>query len=161
MPIVAAAAIDGKLDGAGIDLDDAGAAHARYAAGRGATRRDPRFEPADGVRIFSHRIGERPGATARITLAACRAQRRVTGARGCGRIVAARPVVADLGGSRHTCPEKEQPAKQPKRLNSHTFAHKAAPLPRLPPHCRKPQVLLGQPTTDSAGCRAPVLGFAP
>src|SRR5215813_1175992 len=45
MSIVAPAAIDGKLDGAGIELDDAGAAHARHAAGRGGARRDPRLEP--------------------------------------------------------------------------------------------------------------------
>src|SRR4029453_1320882 len=75
VPVVAAAAVDGKLDGAGIDLDDAGAAHARHAAGRDHARHDPRLEPADGVRVLGHRIGERPGATGRTTLTARRALR--------------------------------------------------------------------------------------
>src|SRR4029450_10405023 len=59
MPVVAAAAIDGKLDRAGIELDDAGSPHARHAAGRGEARRDPRLEPADGIWVLGHRIGER------------------------------------------------------------------------------------------------------
>src|SRR5438093_73032 len=100
MPIVAAAAIDGKLDGTGVELDDTGAAHARHTAGCGGTRRDPRLEPADGVGGLGHRIGERPGTAARIALATRRAQRRIAGARGRGGIVSARPVVADLGRGR-------------------------------------------------------------
>src|SRR5262245_58238337 len=73
LPIIAARPVDGEFDRTAVRLDDAGTAHARHAAGRRDARRDPRFEPADGVRALGRRIGERPGATARIAFAARRA----------------------------------------------------------------------------------------
>src|SRR5262249_36495134 len=77
IPIVAAAAINGKLDRSGIHLDDAGTAHTRHAAGRGHAWRNPRLEPAQSIGVLGQGIGKRPGAAARITLAARSAQRGI------------------------------------------------------------------------------------
>ena len=156
MPIVAATAIDGELDRSGIQLDDAGAAHTRHAAGCGHTWRDPRLEPAYGIGVLGRRIGKRPGAAARITLAARRALRGIAGARGRAGVVSTWAVVADLRTSGPTHTEQSKPAKQPKRLNFHAVTRTASR--------QRQHATAGEKTTSVAGepgrglCRLPRAG---
>src|SRR5262245_65432661 len=160
MPIIAAAAINGELDRAGIQLDDAGAAHTRYTAVRSHAWRDLRFQPTYGVGVLGRRIGKRPGAAALITLAACRTLRGIAGARGRAGIVPTRPVVADLRLGRPAHSQQGKPAKQPKCLNFHDFARTAS-RPRQHATAReKTTSVAGEPAADCAGRRGPALRFA-
>src|SRR5687768_14706326 len=50
--VVRARTVDREFDRADVRLDDASAAHARHAAGRGRPRRDPGLEPTDRLRAL-------------------------------------------------------------------------------------------------------------
>jgi hypothetical protein len=129
VPVVAAVAIDAELDRSVARFDDAGPAHAGYAACRCDPRHDPGLEPANGVGTFSDWIGKSPGAAARIPLAARGALGGIAGPRGKAGIIAARPIKSDLApGRRAEDGWRDQQTKaQPKPSSPHSrpFAHAA------------------------------------
>ena len=96
VPVVAAEAVDGKFDRPAARLDDAGAANAGHAARVLDARRHLSFQPADRGRVRRARIGESPGAAARLALAARRAGRRIAVADFETGVIAAAAVIADL-----------------------------------------------------------------
>src|SRR5262249_48807075 len=96
LAIIPAEAVDAELDGSVARLNDAGATYAGHAAHRRHARCHARLEPADRTGAFRCRIGEGPGAAARVPFTASRTLPGIAGPQGKAGVIAAGAVEADL-----------------------------------------------------------------